>query len=145
MKEKIGDFLMDISQTYPIRQGISAERVLEDARTYLIGKLYNKEIDFQKAKTLMFDTYEKKKGFPEPRVLYNYLAQCEIKHYDISKDEGSLVLITLPTGIQYNFTVSGIGGSLGTIKQEIVDKYGDCKIEMFPKGTVIIGNQIIEP
>jgi hypothetical protein len=93
----------------------------------------------------MFDTYEKKKGFPEPRVLYNYLAQCEIKHYDISKDEGSLVLITLPTGIQYNFTVSGIGRSLGTIKQEIVDKYGDCKIEMFPKGTVIIGNQIIEP
>lgn len=144
MKEKIGDFLMDISQTYPVVRGVNAEKVIEDARTYLVGKLYNKEIDFQKAKTMMFDTYDKR-TFPEPKVLYNILYQCEVKNYDVSANEGSLVVITLPDGRKYNFTVSGIGRPLSTIKDEILKKYGGCEVKTYPKSTVMIGNKIFEP
>lgn len=145
MKEKIGDFLMDIAQTYPIRQGVNAERVIENARVYLIEKLYNKEIDFQKAKTLMFDNYEKKNGFPEPRVLYNYLIQCEVRHYDPSKNEGSLVVITLPNGYPYVFTIHGNSRPYNEIVDEIKFKYGSCKVETYPPGTVMIGKTIVAP
>ena len=142
MQEKIGDFLMDISQTYPIKTGINAERVLEDARTYLIGKLYKKEIDFIKAKNLLFDNYDKR-TFPDPKTLYSYLAQCEIKNYHECESEGSLIVLTLPNGVKYQFTVTACGRSLGAIKDEIKEKYGAFpKIETYPAGTVIIGDKV---
>ena len=142
---QLGEFLIDISQTFPIRQGLNADKVIENARTYLVGKLYNKEIDYQKAKTLMFDEYEKKNGFPEPKILYHYLIQCEIKHYDECVNEGSLIAITLPNGVIYDFTVCGIGKPLGVIKDEISKKYGSCTVKMYPKGTVRIGNKFVLP
>lgn len=142
---QLGDFLVDISQTFPIRQGLNADKVIENARTYLVGKLYNKDIDYQKAKTLIFDDYDKKNGFPEPKVFYHYLSQCIIKHYDDCVDEGSLIAITLPNGRIYDFTVCGFGKPIDLIKDEINKKFGNCTVRKYPKGTVRIGNDFILP
>lgn len=144
MKQKIAEFLFDIAQTYPIRSGLNAEQVFEDARTYLIGKCYNKDFDFNKAKSLLFDDY-KQKSFPLPKEILTYLMQAEIKNYHECENEGSLIAITLPNGITYDFTVSGIGRPLGVIKNEIHEKYGQCEIKTYPKGTVRIGNSFILP
>ena len=103
------------------------------------------EYDWKKVLQAIQKTYTYSK-FPPLADIIKCLPEGKMfKPYQECKDEGSLVLITLPTGIQYNFIVSGIGRSLSTIKQEIVDKYGDCKVKIFPKGTMIIGKQIIEP
>lgn len=144
MKQKISEFLFDISQTYPVSRGVNAEKVLEDARTYLIGKLYKKEIDFEKAKTLIFDNYDKR-TFPEPKVLYGYLNQCEIKNYATTEDEDCLVVVTLPTGVIYPFEVAPFGRSIGEIKSEIVSKYGNVQVRTYPKGSVLLGREVITP
>ena len=144
MKQKIAAFLFDIAQTYPIRSGLNAEQVIEDTRTYLVGKCYNKKFDFDKAKSLLFDDY-KQKSFPLPKEILAYLMQSEIKNYHECENEGSLIAITLPNGITYDFTVCGFGRPLENIKQEIQNKYGDCEIKTYPKGTVRIGNKFILP
>jgi len=139
----IGEFLIDLSQTYPVTRGVNAEKVIEDARTYLVGKLYKKEIDFQKAKTLIFDNYDKH-IFPEPKLLYHYLAQCEVKNYSESEGEGNLVVMTLPSGRKYTFTICGIGNSIYSIKESVKEKYGEyLKVEIYPAGAVMVGNEII--
>ena len=143
MKQKLGEFLFDISQTYPVSRGVNAEKVLEDARTYLIGKLFRKEIDYEKAKTLFFDNYDKR-TFPEPKVLYEYLNQCEIRNYQTSSRDGELVVFRLPEGKVYSFTVSGIGKPLGFYKSDIERRFGKCKMETYPKGSVLIGTEVFE-
>lgn len=144
MKQKIGDFLIDIAQTYPIRSGLNAEQVIEDARTYLIGKCFKKELDFNKAKNLLFDEY-KLKTFPLPKEILGFMLRAEIKNYHECENEGALIVITLPNGLKYDFTVSGIGRHIETIKEEILKKYSDCDIKTYPKGTVRIGNKFILP
>lgn len=143
MKQKVSEFLFDIAQTYPVRGG-NPDVVLEDTRTYLVGYLYNKDIDFVQAKKLIFDNYDSK-TFPTPKVILSYLNQCEIKKYEHCEDEGGLVVITLPNGITYDFTVSGIGRPLDDITNEIHEKYGKCDIKTYPKGTVRIGNTFVLP
>lgn len=144
MNEKIGRFLLDIAQTYPIRSSLNAEQVIEDARTYLIGKCFKKEFDFDKAKNLLFDEY-KLKTFPLPKEILGFMLRAEIKNYHECENEGAFVVITLPNGISYDITISAIGRSLDTIKDEIKNTYGACDVKTYPKGTVRIGKKIFTP
>lgn len=128
---------MDISQTYPVTRGVNAEKVIEDARTYLVGKFYNKELDFKKAKTLIFDNYDKR-TFPEPKVLYSYLSQCEVKHYNEAQDEGALIVVIYANGMKHAFTVCSEGVSLKQLKE----KNPDCVVEKYPPGSVLIGKKV---
>lgn len=144
MKQKMGDFLMDISQTYPVLKGVNAEKVIEDTRTYLIGKFYNKEIDFDKAKTLLFDEYEKR-IFPEPKTLYHYLSQCVINHYFVPEDNGCLVVMKLPQGRIYSFEVTSFGIPLEEIKKDAARRFGNAQISIYPKGSVLIDEEVITP
>lgn len=137
----ISEFLYDISQTYPVSRGVNAEKVLEDARTYLVGKLYKKVIDFDRAKTLIFDNYDKK-TFPEPKVLLGYLNQCELKNYTTTGDDGSLVVMTLPNGVMYSFEIAPFGKSPEDLKKEITYKYGNVQVRTYPKGSVLIGKEV---
>jgi hypothetical protein len=64
----------------------------------------------------------------------------------MSANEGALVVITLPNGVRYDFTVSGIGRPIENIKEEIKNKYGKYpEIKTYPKGTVIIGDKVFTP
>lgn len=141
MKQKLGEFLYELSQTYPMRGG-NPDVVLEDTRTYLVGYLYNKDIDFVQAKKLIFDNYESK-TFPTPKVILGYLNQCEIKKYEHCADEGGLVVMTLPNGAMYSFIISGFGRSIESIKKKVIDKYGNVDIQIYPKGSILIGKTVV--
>lgn len=143
MKQKISEFLFELSQTYPIRGG-NPDVVLEDTRTYIVGYLYNKDIDFVQAKKLIFDNYDSK-TFPTPKVILSYLNQCEIKKYEHCEDEGGLVVITLPNGAIYSFEITGFGKPIEDIKQQAIAKYGNVQIKTYPKGSVLIGKQVVLP
>lgn len=143
MKQKISEFLFDIAQTYPVRGG-NPDVVLEDTRTYLVGYLYNKDIDFVQAKKLIFDNYDQK-TFPTPKTLLGYLNQCEIKKYEHCADEGGLVVMTLPNGAIYSFEITGFGKPFEDIKKQAVAKYGNVQIKQYPKGSVLIGKKVILP
>ena len=54
-------------------------------------------------------------------------------------------MVTLPNNKKYYFTARGIGRTLQSYKEEITLKYGDCQIETYPAGTVVIGNNIVLP
>ena len=142
--DNIGQFLADISQTYPVTRGVDEEKVIENARVYLVGKFYNKEIDFQKAKNLIFDNYDKR-TFPEPKVLYGYLSQCEVKNYHSTADDGNLVVITLPNNMMYAFEITSFGHTIDEIKSSIIKKYGNVQVKIYPKGSVLIGRKVFTP
>ena len=142
--DNIGQFLADISQTYPVTRGVDEEKAIENARVYLVGKLYKKEIDFEKAKTLLFDNYDKR-IFPEPKVLYGYLSQCEVKNYHTTADDGSLVVMTLPNGRIYSFELTSFGHTIEEIKGALIKKYGNVQVRTYPKGSVLIGRDVVTP
>ncbi len=144
MKQKISEFLFDIAQTFPIYRSGSIETVIEDVRTYLVGYLYDKEIDFSRAKKLIFDKHEKT-TFPTPHELLDALMKSEIVHVKSSEDYEKVVVLTLPNGYKYVFTLCNTGKTLDEIKEECTHKYGECKFKTYPKGTVLIGDKVVLP
>ena len=82
--------------------------------------------------------------FPSLAEIIKCLPEGKItKPYQECEGEGSLVVMTLPSGRKYTFTVSAIGRPIGVIKDEITKKYGGCKVEIYPAGAVMVGNEII--
>lgn len=103
------------------------------------------EYDWKKVLQTIQRTYTYQK-FPPLADIIKVLPECKIfKPYQECTNEGALVVITLPNGVRYDFTISAIGRSLDSIKGEIKDKYGDCEIKTYPKGTVIIGDKVFTP
>lgn len=103
------------------------------------------EYDWDKVLKAIQRTYAFSR-FPSLAEIIKCLPEGRIyKRYEECEGEGSLVVITLPDGRKYNFTVSGIGRPLSTIKDEILKKYGGCEVKTYPKSTVMIGNKIFEP
>lgn len=103
------------------------------------------EYDWKKVLQTIQRTYTYSK-FPPLADIIKVLPECKIfKPYQECENEGGLVVITLPNGVKYDFIISGIGKPFETIKQEITEKYGNCDIQKYPKGTVIIGNQVFTP
>lgn len=103
------------------------------------------EYDWKKVLQTIQRTYTYQK-FPPLADIIKVLPECKIfKPYQECENEGSIIAITLSTGITYDFTVSGIGRPLESIKQEIKNRYGDCEIKTYPKGTVRIGNTFVLP
>lgn len=103
------------------------------------------EYDWKKVLQTIQRTYTYQK-FPPLADIIKVLPECKIfKPYQECENEGALIVITLPNGMKYDFTVSGIGRHIETIKEEILKKHGDCDIKTYPKGTVIIGDKIFTP
>lgn len=103
------------------------------------------EYDWKKVLQAIQKTYTYSK-FPPLADIIKCLPEGKIyKTYTPCKDEGSLIVLTLPDERKYYFTASAIGRALDKVKEEITLKYGDCHVEMYPKGTVVIGNSIVLP
>lgn len=103
------------------------------------------EYDWKKVLQAIQKTYTYSK-FPPLADIIKCLPEAKvIKSYVPSKDEGNLIVLTLSGGKKYYFTSSAIGRSLDKVKEEITLKYGDCQVEKYPKGTVVIGNNIVLP
>ena len=103
------------------------------------------EYDWKKVLQAIQKTYTYSK-FPPLADIIKCLPEGKIyKTYTPCKDEGSLIVVTLPNNKKYYFTARGIGRTLQSYKEEITLKYGDCQIETYPAGTVVIGNNIVLP
>lgn len=103
------------------------------------------EYDWKKVLQAIQKTYTYSK-FPPLADIIKCLPEGKIyKTYTPCKDDGSLLVVTLPDGRFYDFTICSIGKSLDSIKNEIIEKYGDCNIELYPVGTVRIGKKIFLP
>jgi len=103
------------------------------------------EYDWKKVLQAIQRTYTYSK-FPPLADIIKCLPEGKvIKSYVPTKDEGNLIVLTLPSGKKYYFTACGIGRTLQSYKEEITRKHGGCEIDVYPKGTVVIGNDIVLP
>lgn len=145
---QIWEFVRELAFFFPLSgTDEHKDRIFDSYVENLEGiSISNKcEYDWKKVLQAIQRTYTYSK-FPPLADIIKVLPECKIfKPYQECENEGGLVVITLPNGVKYDFIISGIGKPFETIKQEITEKYGNCDIQKYPKGTVIIGNQVFTP
>ena len=146
---QIWEFIRELSFFFPLSGTEEHKnRIFDSYVENLEGIAISNKCDYDWKKVLQAIqrtyTYQK---FPSLADVIKCLPEGRIeKPYEACEGEGALVVITLPNGVKYDFTVSGMGRSLGVIKEEIKNKYGALpKIETYPIGTVIIGDKIFQP
>lgn len=144
MRKQLEDFLINITDFYPISSNKNFDNVIAQSLDYLLQFCCGKEIDFKKARNYVFENY-KFKGFPDLAILKESLLNAEIIKQKYCKDEGGLVVVTFPTGKIFTFEISPLGKPLEEIKKQVIAKYGNVQIKTYPKGTVMIGNTIVLP
>lgn len=145
-KTDFSQFLMDVSQIFPISSSRTKERVWELTTDYVWWKIAKKEIDYKKAINWLIDNHKKNGFFPEPSLIADALKNAEIKPiYRESVADGALLVVTLSSGQVYEFTVSNVGKHIDALKANIRQKFGDCTYKFYPKGTLIIGGQVFMP
>lgn len=145
---KIWDFLGELALFYPLKkEGEAREKLFSYYVENLEGICITKKEEYDWRKILMaIQRGYKKRDYPLLADIINFLPEGKIeKQYQACRGEGSLIVITLPTGQKYSFTVCGYGRSKDAIVEEIRTKYGACDISTYPKGSVLIGNTVVEP
>ena len=151
---KIWEFLRELAFFYPMekKEDKDKEKIYSSYVDNLEGiAISNKcEYDWKKVLQCIQRTYTYAK-FPPLADIIKFLPECRIeKAYKPCKDEGSLIVITMPNGKKYQFTVCSWGKSLDRYKEEWQlkykpEEYEKIKIEQYPAGTVIIGDTIFLP
>lgn len=143
MRQKIIRFLTDLSATYRIADE-NFDRVINDTADYLMRNLPAYDIDFTKVKDAIFDKYRPKaKVFPEPYFIKDCLVYGKMCASESCKDEGCLVTVQIPNKPIYTFEIAGNGRNLDDIKKEIAKNYGNSKITIYPKNSVLIGDTLV--
>ena len=144
MREQIKDFLVKLNSIFPL-ECKRIEPVFETYTDIILGRCLNKEYDFKKLLSLIAQNY-KYTTFPNARFILEQLPYAEIVHYEAPvANKDFLIVLKLPKGVVYCFTVADTGRSVKELKADYMKKYGDCEIKMYPKGTLLVGNEIIEP
>lgn len=145
MRKQLEDFLIDLSEIFPIASTKSFDKVIGMSVEYLLEFCAGKEFDFKKARHLIFDRY-KFKNFPELSIVKDCILESEIKKYEHCENEGKLVVIKIPErNIIYSFEVNSSGRDIREIKNTIGKNLGKYEIEIYPKGTVLIGDKVFTP
>ena len=143
MRKQLEDFLIDLTEFYPISDKRDFNKIISQSVDYLLQFCINKEIDFKKVRNIIFDTY-KFKGFPDLPLIRDCLKAGEIQKYTNCKDEGCLVVIRAEKHI-YSFEIAPLGRSLEDIKKNASAMFENAKIEIYPKGSVLIGDTVVTP
>lgn len=143
MKDEIKAFLLKLSYLFPL-DGKRLEPVFETYTDILLEKFLKKEYDLKKLTSYIAQNY-KFQSFPPVKFILECLPMAEIHHFNNTANEGEVIIITLPNGIMYSFTVTGFGKDLNLIRYNLRESYGDCDIKRYPKGTVLVGTTVIEP
>lgn len=103
------------------------------------------EYDWKKVLQTIQRTYTYSK-FPPLADIIKCLPECKIiKPYTEQKDDGQLGIVTLPNGYKYSFITRGNGKPINELKDDLKFKYKTFNIEIFPKGSVLIGKEVILP
>lgn len=145
---KIFDFLKQLNEFFPINE---SENKMNN-RFKLYGEIIQGEIqkkgkdyDFKKVIQHLVKNY-KYKTFPSMPEILDALPYGEkLPTYNPSVNEGCLLVVTLPSGYTYEFTVSSIGKPIKQLEEDIKRKFGDCTYKLYPKGTVIIQGKVFYP
>lgn len=151
---KIWEFLRELAFFYPMQTSNEKDRekIFSSYVDNLEGIAITNKCDYDWKKVLQCiqRTYTYSK-FPPLADIIKFLPECRIiKPYTPCKDEGSLIVITMPNGNTYQFTVCNWGKSLSQYQEEWKlkykpDEYAQIKIKQYPAGTVIIGDTVILP
>lgn len=143
MRKQLEDFLIDLSEVYPISESRNFDKIIGQYCDYLLQFCINKEIDFKKVRNKIFDTY-KFKGFPDMPLIRDCLKAGEISKYINCKDEGCLVVIRAENNI-YSIEVAPFGRPIEDIKADAGKRFSNSKVEIYPRGSVLIGDKVITP
>ncbi|MCM1003608.1 MAG: hypothetical protein NC408_04630 [Candidatus Gastranaerophilales bacterium] len=144
---RIFDFLKQLDEFFPLSENEDKKNNRFSMYADIIeGEIQKtgKEYDFKKIIQYLVRNYKYKTFPPMPEIL-DALPFGEIYRYSKCANEGSLLVVTLPTGYQYEFTVSSIGKPLKQLEDDIKRKFGECTYQLYPKGTVIIGGKVYLP
>lgn len=145
---QIWEFVRELAYFFPLNGSEEHQNKIFDSYVENLEGICIKnkcEYDWKKVIKKIQCTYTYSK-FPPLADIIKCLPECKVfKPYIESKDEGALVVITLPDGKFYDFTVCNIGKSLESIRDDINNKFGSCKIDTYPKGTVRVGKKLILP
>jgi len=141
MIKEIKIFLYHIMQTYPVYAGNDEKKVINDTAKYILKNLDGKNVDFEKAKNLLFAKYERK-SFPTPSELMNFLNKSVIVETNPEINDGTWYLLTLPSGTKYAFTPAPFGKTCEELEEEFKKNYNDFTFEKFDDNTAIIGNKL---
>lgn len=148
MSMSLQEMLEELLRFYPIKDR-SKNDIAQDMVTYrelILEYVYSSNERYDWEKCLKYiQTHRIYKTFPSiPDILEALPYSLQQKKVQKCVDEGSLLVVTLPSGYTYEFTVSGIGRSIEDIKADIKRKFGQCEYKFYPKGTVIIGSKVFE-
>ena len=141
------DFLRELEGFYPLNE--SEEKINKRLSSYVsilekeITKR-NKKYDFEKVLRNIQMSY-KYKSFPSLPDILEFLNIGELKNVQHVQGEGSLAVITLPNGAIYPFEIAPFGNEIEEIKKRISRVYGNYQLRTYPKGSVMIGTEIVTP
>nr|DAH54524.1 MAG TPA: hypothetical protein [Caudoviricetes sp.] len=138
------DFLQQLEAMFPLKESDEKkQRVFSLYVDVLEGEVVksNKEYDFQKILHHLIRTH-KYKSFPSVADIIEAMPIGEVTQYQQCKDDDALLVVTLPSGYQYCFTVSAIGKDKKTIEQGVERRYGQCEWQIYSQGAVIIGDKV---
>lgn len=143
-RQEIADFLHKLNSIFPI-EGKRVDAVFDTYTDILLEKCLKKEYDAKKLLSRIAQEH-KYSYFPTVKLILEQLPYAEIVHYgDIPPNEGALIVLTLTNGVIYAFTVTNSGKTMQELKADARRRFGECEIKMYPKGSVLIGNTVIEP
>lgn len=144
---RLFEFLRDLEAFYPLNE--SEEKVNKRLSSYvdiLEGEIIKSGKNYDYSKVLKYIQMNYRyKTFPSLPDILDFMKVGEVYEVVECENEGDLVVITLPNGYMYSFTVHGTGQPLTEIIEKCKRAYGDCSIKQYPKGSVLIGKEVFLP
>lgn len=138
------EFLRNLEAFYPLNE--SEDKVNKRLSSYvdiLEGEIVKsgKKYNYDKVLKYIQMNYRYKQ-FPSLPDILEFMVQGEVKEIAECKDEGCLVVVTMPNGVKYPFEVAPFGKSVEEIKKHVISNYGNVEVRIYPKGTLLIGNEV---
>lgn len=137
-------FMEKLNKFFPSneREEIFKERVNEYSKEImLIANERKVKYDYDKIFSYILKNYEYK-TFPALAYIIKVLDEGIIQDTKESIKIGNVLVVTMSNGLKYDFVISNIGKTKEEIIGSLTKKYGKCKIDEYPAGTVIMGNKI---
>lgn len=137
------EFLRKLEAFYPLNE--SQEKVDNRLSSYvdiLEGEIVKrgKRYDYSKVLKHIQMNYRYKQ-FPSLPDILDFLNTGEIRESLSCKDEGGLVVIRAENHI-YGFEIAPFGRTLEDIKTDASKRFNNAKVEIYPKGSVLIGDTV---
>ena len=147
---EIQEFLSELELHFPMNcKSGDKEKLLKSYVTHLTDYLKGREdkYDLQKVLTYLLHNYKYSKlpALAEILEAMPHGLEDAAEGYKPCPDEGKVVIATLPNGYKYDFVISGCGTPIEQVKASLKRRFGECKVDIYPEGTCLIGNQVVTP